>query len=46
MKLKYNMIETKVKHEMGPSCTLIKREGGAIIHGVLAMQKSENVHFL
>jgi hypothetical protein len=29
--LKYNMIETKVKREMGPSCMLIKREGGAII---------------
>jgi hypothetical protein len=40
----YNTIETKVKHEMGPSCMLIKREGEAII-ACLAMQKSENVHF-
>lgn len=31
LKLTYNMIETKVKHEMGPSCMLITHEGGAII---------------
>jgi hypothetical protein len=31
VKLKYNMIKTKVKHEMGPSCMLIQREGGTII---------------
>jgi hypothetical protein len=31
VKPKYNMIETKVKDEMGPSCMLIKCEGGAIV---------------